>query len=610
MGSFRANLAIDPERVKYNKICYTHRLPMSTYRRLLAYVWPYRGRLVLATLCMIGVSLTNALISATVYVTLNGLENRTRVIVNDIPHASFLPRIEFQATWIPVIIVAVFLLHSLFDYLSKYQMAGVGIRAIRQIRDDLYAHMMKLDMGYYARSRTGDMISRTLHDVGSIQGGVTDVFVDLIQQPMTILFNIPMVFLWGGPYAFFAVLVFPLASVPIIYLGRRLRSITQRMQERSSDITAAMGETLSGIHVVKAFNQEDYEITRFREINRSVFDFFKRSVRTTTIQRPLIEIMGAIGTSLAVWFALQHLPADRFGAFVGSLFIFYEPLKKISKVNSTIQQTVASGHRIFEILDAPPTIVEVPRAVSLESEISSVRYEHVYFSYEPERVILTDIDFEVQKGEVLAIVGPSGSGKTTLINLLLRFYDPQKGTVKMNGMDLKQIALQSLRERIGVVSQETFLFNTSVAHNIAYGSPEATHEQIEEAAEAAHARHYILDLPKGYDTLIGERGLKLSGGQRQRLAIARAILKNPPIMILDEATSHLDAESEREVQRALENLMKGRTVFVIAHRLATIQRATKILVLDEGQIVQMGTNETLLKEGGVYKRLHDLQFNL
>jgi len=584
---------------------------MGTYRRLLAYVWPYRGRIFWAALCMLGVSLANALISATVYVTLNGLENRTRVIIDNIPHASFLPRLEFSAAWIPVIIVGVFLFHSLFDYLSKYQMASVGIRAIRQVRDDLYSHLVKLDMDFYARGRTGDMISRILNDVGSIQGGITDVVVDLVQQPMTILFNIPMVFLWGGPYAVFAIVVFPLATVPIIYLGRRLRRITKRMQERSGDITAAMGETLSGIHVVKAFNQEDYEINRFREINRSVFDFFKKSVKTTAIQRPLIEAMGAIGTGLAVWFALQHLPADRFGAFVGSLFIFYEPLKKISKVNSVVQQTVASGNRIFEILDTQPTIIDNPQGLRLApEEISKVSYEHVFFHYEPEKPVLWDINFEVERGEVLAIVGPSGAGKTTLVNLLLRFYDPIRGGVKINGINLREMNLRALRELIGVVSQETVLFNATAAENIAYGRQKASLEEIQRAAQAAYAGSFIEALPQGYQTIIGERGLKLSGGERQRLAIARAILRNPPILILDEATSHLDTESEREVQKALENLMEGRTVFVIAHRLSTIQRATKILVLDQGRIVQTGTNASLLREGGIYKRLYDLQFNL
>ncbi len=583
---------------------------MGTYRRLLGYVRPYRGRLMLASFFMLGVSLANALISATVYVTLNGLQNRTRVIIDNIPHTSFLPRIEFSAHWIPVIIVGVFLLHSVFDYLSKYEMASVGIRAIRQIRDDLYAHLIKLDMDFYARGRTGDLISRTMNDVGSIQGAVTDVVVDMIQQPMTILFNIPMVFLWGGPYAFIAILVFPLAAVPIIFLGRRLREVTRRMQERSSDITSAMGETLSGINVVKAFCQEDYEINRFHQINRSVFDFFKKTVKVTAIQRPLIESLGAIGTAIAVWFALQRLPADRFGAFVGSLFIFYEPLKKLSKVNSVIQQSIASGNRIFEIMDSKPTIVEEKSAPPLKRPISSVRYESIHFAYELEKRVLSEINFQIGKGEVLAIVGPSGAGKTTLVNLLLRFYDPTQGRVLIDGVDIRKVNLRSLREAIGVVSQETVLFNSSVGENISYGSPQATDEVIQQAAQAAYADLFIQNLPKGYDTVVGERGVKLSGGQRQRLAIARAILRNPPILILDEATSHLDTESEREVQRALENLMTGRTVFVIAHRLSTIQRATKILVLDEGRIVQMGTNEALLKEGGVYKRLYDLQFNL
>ncbi|MBI2167129.1 MAG: ABC transporter ATP-binding protein [Candidatus Omnitrophica bacterium] len=583
---------------------------MGTYRRLVAYVWPYRVRLSIAALCMLGVSLANALISVTVYVTLNGLENRTRVIIDNIPHAAFLPRLEFPAYWVPLVIVGVFLMHSLFDYFSKYEMASIGIRALRQIRDDLYRHLVKLDMDFYARGRTGDFMSRILNDVGSIQGAITDVLVDIIQQPLTILFNLPMVFLWGGPYALYAVIVFPLAAVPIVILGKRLRRVTKRMQERSSDITAAMGETLTGIHIVKAFNQEEHEIRRFEAINRSVFDFFKKTIKTTTIQRPLIEAMGAVGTALAVWFALQHLPADRFGAFVGSLFIFYEPLKKLSKVNSTVQQSIASGNRIFEILDVKPSMVEDPRAAKLGPEVSKVSYEHVFFEYEPGSPVLSDIHFEVEKGEVLALVGPSGAGKTSLVNLLLRFYDPVKGRVTVDGVDIKQAGLHSLRSLIGVVSQETVLFNASVAENIAYGKPTAGEEEIRAAARAAHAEGFIEELPEGFKTRVGERGLKLSGGQRQRLAIARALLKNPPILILDEATSHLDTESEREVQMALERLMEGRTVFVIAHRLSTVQRATQILVLEDGRIVQRGTNESLLKAGGVYKRLHDLQFNL
>lgn len=584
--------------------------PQNSYQRLLGYVSPYRSRFVLAVFCMIGVALSNALISATVYVTLNGLQNRTRVVIDNIPHASFLPRIEFPSYWVPVIIMGVFLLHSVFDYFSKYEMASIGIRAVRKIRDDLYRHLVKLDMDFYARGRTGDFMSRILNDVGSIQGAVTDVLVDVVQQPMTILLNLPMVFLWGGPYALYAVIVFPLATVPIILLGKRLRRVTRKMQERSSDITSAMGETLSGIHIVKAFNQEEHEINRFEAINKSVFDFFKKTIKVTTVQRPLIEAMGAIGTALAVWFALQQLPADRFVAFVGSLFIFYEPLKKLSKVNSTIQQSVASGNRIFEILDEKPSIEQAAGALRLGPKVSKVTYDHVSFQYQPENPVLWDISFEVEQGEILALVGPSGSGKTTLVNLLLRFYDPVKGAVKIDGVDLRKADILSLRNLIGVVSQETVLFNATVAENIAYGKPAAAADEVRLAARAAYAEGFIDQLPQGFKTPVGERGLKLSGGQRQRIAIARAILKNPPILIFDEATSHLDTESEREVQLAIESLMQGRTVFVIAHRLSTVQRASKILVIEEGRIVQSGTNESLLKQGGTYKRLHDLQFNL
>jgi subfamily B ATP-binding cassette protein MsbA len=419
-----------------------------------------------------------------------------------------------------------------------------------------------------------------------------------------------MVFIWGGPTAIFAILIFPLVAIPITLLGKNLRRTTKKMQERAADITAFISETLAGIHVVKAFNQEDNEIRRFQQINKSVFEFFKKTIKVTIVQRPLIEVMGAVGAAIAVWFGLKHLPPDRFVAFVGSLFIFYEPLKKISKVNSTIQQSIASGTRIFEILDAVPSIQNRPYAIPFRERVESIQYHHIGFSYDPGKRVLDDIDFPVKRGQILAIVGPSGSGKTTLVNLLPRFYDPTEGSIFINGMDIRDFTLESLRDLIGIVSQDTVLFNGTVRDNIAYGKSQASLEEIERAARAANADSFTENLPKGYDTPLGERGLKLSGGQRQRLAIARAILKDPPILILDEATSHLDTESEREVQSAIENLMEGRTVFVIAHRLSTIQRADRILVLEDGKIVQQGTNDSLLQEGGIYKRLYDLQFNV
>ena len=582
---------------------------MEIYKRLLSYVQPYRGRLIAAISSMFLFSVANAMVSATLYIIINGLYNREQVVV-DLPHVPFIAELRFPVFWIPFIVVGVFLLRGVFDYISNYQMASIGIRAVRKIRDDLYEHLVHLSNDFYSRGRTGDFLSRILNDVGSIQGAVTDVIVDLVKQPLVILFNLPMVFIWGGPNAVFAILIFPLVAIPITLLGRSLRRITRKMQERSADITSVIGETLAGINVVKAFNREDDEIRKFSQINKSVFDFFKKTIRITIVQRPLVEIMGAVGAAIAVWFGLHSLPADRFVAFVGALFIFYEPLKKISKVNSSIQQSIASGTRIFEILDSVPTVQNRKGAIHFREPLDDIRYNHVGFSYENGEAVLKDIDLDVQRGEVLAIVGPSGSGKTTLVNLLLRFYDPNAGAVKINGIDIRDFTLRSLRDRIGIVSQDTILFNATVRENIAYGVPSAGFEEVRRAAEAAYADPFIHSLPQGYDTPLGERGLKLSGGQRQRLAIARALLKNPPLLILDEATSHLDTESEREVQKALENAMQGRTVFVIAHRLSTIQRADRILVLEDGRIIQQGTSDALLREGGIYKKLYDLQFDL
>ncbi|HRY85533.1 MAG TPA: ABC transporter ATP-binding protein, partial [Candidatus Omnitrophota bacterium] len=408
----------------------------------------------------------------------------------------------------------------------------------------------------------------------------------------------------------FAVLIFPLVAIPIVLLGKQLRKLTKKMQERTGDITAFLGETLSGFHIVKAFCREEREISRFEEINRSVFEYFRRTIRVTIIQRPLIEVIGAVGAAIAVLFGIKYLPPDRFVAFVGSLFIFYEPLKKISKVNSTIQQSIAAGQRIFEVLDAQPSIKDRADAVGFAEPVREVRYENVSFAYEAGDYVLEDINITAKHNEVVAIVGASGSGKTTLVNLLLRFYDPAQGSIKINGKDIRDLTLNSLRDMIGVVSQETVLFNCSVRDNIAYGRPNASLEDVKKAAAIAYADHFIETLPQGYDTQLGERGLKLSGGERQRLAIARALLKDPPILVLDEATSHLDTQSEQEVQKALENLMKARTVFVIAHRLSTIQKADRILVMDKGKVVQQGTNEFLLRLGGIYKKLYDLQFNV
>lgn len=590
-------------------MAYQKNTTSTVYKRLLEYIKPYKWRLMLAILATQGTALATAMIPATIYIVTNGLQNKEQVVIDNMPHAPFLNGLHFSVNWIPLIVIVIFALRSGFEYLSEFQMSNIGIRAIRQVRDDLFHHIVYLSHDFYSQGRTGDFLSRIMNDVQQIQGAITDVIKDLVKQPFVILYNVIAVAYFGGPYAFIAIGVFPIIIVPIALLGKSLRRTTRKMQERSADITAFIGETLSGIHIVKAFNREEQEIARFEETNKHVFDHFKKTIKVTIIQRPLVEVMGALGAGAAIWFSIQHLSLDRFVAFVGGLFLLYEPVKKLSKVNSTIQQSIAAGNRIFEILDEEPTVQNRPDAKMFQGNVTRVAFEHVSFSYESGKKVLDDINFEVGVGQVLALVGPSGSGKTTLVHLIPRFFDVIEGAIKINGEDIRGLTLKSLRDLIGIVSQDTVLFNMTVRENIAYGRINATLDEVKAAARAAHADTFIENLPQGYDTPLGERGMKLSGGQRQRLAIARAILKDPPILILDEATSHLDTESEREVQVALENLIEGRTSFVIAHRLSTIQRADRILVLQNGRIVQDGTNDSLLAAGGAYKRLYDLQFD-
>lgn len=591
-------------------MAYQRQSTATVYRRLLGYIKAYKWRLVIAILAAQGTAIATALIPATIYVVTNGLQNKERVVIDNLPHVPFLNGLSFSVHWIPVIVIGVFAMRSAFEYVAHFQMASVGIRAIRQVRDDLFKHIVYLSHDFYSQGRTGDFLSRIMNDVQQIQGAITDVIKDLVKQPFVIIYNVIAVSYFGGRYALIALAMFPVVIIPIALLGKSLRRTTKKMQERSADITAFIGETLSGIHIVKAFNREEKEIARFEETNKHVFDHFKKTIRVTIIQRPLVEIMGALGAGAAIWVSLQHLSLDRFVAFVGGLFLLYEPIKKLSKVNSTIQQSIAAGNRIFEILDEEPSVKNKPDARDFNEAVKRVSFENVSFAYEPNQPVLQDINFDVKVGQVLALVGPSGSGKTTLVHLIPRFFDVKSGRIRINDTDISDIKLKSLRDLIGIVSQDTVLFNMTVRENIAYARPSASLEDVKAAAKAAHADHFIEDLPQGYDTPLGERGMKLSGGQRQRLAIARAILKDPPILILDEATSHLDTESEREVQIALENLIEGRTSFVIAHRLSTIQRADRILVLQNGKILQDGTNDSLLQEGGAYKRLYDLQFDI
>lgn len=590
----------------------TEKKSLFIYRRLLEYVRPHFWRFCIAVIGMVGYSLTMAMASAIPYLTISGLANKREIILNSerIPQLPAALNIHFSAAWLPVIIFGVIALRSFFGYLVDYQMTNIGLRAVRKVREDLFAHLTRLSSDFYAQGQTGDFLSRITNDVSSIQAAVTDVLTDLVKQPLTILFLLPPVILWGGMSGIVAIFTFALVAIPIAIFGKSLRRTTKKMQERTGDITSFIGESLMGMAIVKAFNQENRMIQKFNAINKSVFDHYKKTVRVAILQRPLIEMMGALGAALAIGMAMNQFTPERFTSFLAALFLLYEPVKKLSKVNNTIQQSVAAGSRIFEILDEVPSVRDMPNAVSFNETVREISYENLTFRYPTGPEIFSNFNFKIKAGEVVALVGQSGSGKSTLANLLPRFYDPAAGSIQVNGTDLRQMTLQSLRAMIAIVTQDTVLFNGTVLENIAYSDPNASLESVKSAARAAQAHAFITAMPQGYDTNIGERGMNLSGGQRQRISIARALLKNPPILILDEATSNLDTHSESEVQIALENLMSGRTVLVIAHRLSTVKKANRILVLREGKIMEEGTHDGLLKSGGLYKDLYDLQFSV
>jgi subfamily B ATP-binding cassette protein MsbA len=420
-----------------------------------------------------------------------------------------------------------------------------------------------------------------------------------------------LIFFIHARLALIAIILLPLISWPIIKVGKVLRKLSRRSQEKMADINSLLYETIIGTRIVKAFNMENYEINKFNMSNRDYYKISMKSIKRMLLLSPSTEFLGALAGILVFFWGGKEVIAGKlsfgvFGLFLGSLLSLIRPFKKLSSVNSLNQQAIAASIRIYEVLDTSPTVQEKPRACELTTFKNSVVFEDIWFSY-ADQEILKGINLEVKRSQILAIVGPSGAGKTTLLDLIPRFYDPQKGRILIDGRDIKEVSLKSLRQFIGIVTQETILFNDTIKGNIAYGKLEASQKEIEQAAIQAYAHDFIQNLPLGYDTLIGDRGMKLSGGERQRIAIARALLKNPPILILDEATSQLDSESERLVQEALDRLIHGRTVFIIAHRLSTVRAAHRIVVLDKGRIIEQGSHNELISKEGIYKRLYQLQ---
>lgn len=515
-----------------------------------------------------------------------------------------------------IIIVIAFFLKNVFGYLQGNFMTYVEYAAMKDLRDHAYIHLQKLPMSYFKKERVGNLISRFTNDVVIVQASISATFSNLIKEPLTILVFLFIAISISWKLTLFAFFILPFSMVIIAWIGFKLRKQTAKLQSKFADITSVLQETISGIKIVKAFGMEDYENRKFMNETRSFFKLVLRIALVRNASSPLTEFLSVVVGAFIIYYGgLQvigdhTLSASQFLGFLFAIFQLMPPIKELSSVNNRIQEASAAAERIFEILDTQPSIKDSDNAKDLTAFNDSLEFRNVSFKYDDsEDWVLKNISFKAAKGEIIAFVGPSGGGKSTLVDLIPRFYDPNSGSILIDDIDIKNFTLKSLRARMGIVTQETFLFNTTIWENIAYGISDCPKEKIIEAAKTANAHNFIIELPQGYDTIIGERGVKLSGGQRQRITIARALLKNPEIMIFDEATSALDNESEILVQEAIERLMKNRTTFVIAHRLSTIRNASKILVIDRGEIVQYGNHEELiLQEGKLYKKLYEMQF--
>jgi len=486
------------------------------------------------------------------------------------------------------------------------------LRVVADIRQRLYDHLQNLSLSFFTRTPTGVLISRITNDVNLVQGSVSNAITGLIKDAVTILGLTAVVFYRDWKLGMIAFIIFPIAIIPIKEFGKRLRKFSRKGLQRMGSITTFLHETITGNRIVKAFNMEEYEKRRFAEENERYFKIFLKRVKIRALSHPLMELLGGIGIAVIIWVGgysvvRGEVTPGTFFSFMTALLMLYAPVRNLNKVNLEVQEGLAAAARIFELLDAVAEVREEKDAVSLPPISKGIEFKEVTFKYDSAPV-LKAISLHVRAGEIIAIVGMSGAGKTSFVNLLPRFYDVEEGRVLIDGLDIRKVTLKSLREQIGLVTQQTILFNDTVRNNIAYGSLLRSDQEIIEAAKVANAHGFIQKFPHGYDTVIGEGGVKLSGGERQRISIARAILKNAPILILDEATSSLDSDSETEVQMAMDGLMRGRTVFVIAHRLSTIRNAHRIIVLSDGGIVEEGTHEALMAFNGEYRRLYDLQF--
>lgn len=570
---------------------------METFKRILHYSKPYWWRIVISMAASLCVGGTDAAIAWMV-------EPLLKKIFSERDMTIFI--------LVPVALIIVFLFRGVARFLQGYYVQTAGQLAIQDIRNEVYRKQIGLPLRYFTDNPTGTLMSRIMSDVGQMQQGVANIVTSLLRDGVTAIGLLGVIFYRNWQLALITFIVLPLTAVPAQKIGKRIKNLAKQSLGQMGEITSILQETFSGIKVVKAFRQEKSVVDRFSRTNLGLYRYLRKSIKYESLHTPIMEIITSFGVAGVIWFGGSQvmdgkMTAPEFFSFLTAMVMLYGPIKKVLSAYNTVQQAMGAAERVFEVIDHPADIQDPPDPVEPGMVRGSVELRNVSFRYDDEEV-LRDVSFTAGRGEVVALVGPSGAGKTTVMSLIPRFYDVTGGAVLIDGIDVRRLRLDDLLCQIALVDQETILFNETIANNIRLGNPDATLEEVERAARSAFAHDFIMEMPEGYDTNIGDRGVRLSGGQRQRLCIARAILKNAPILLLDEATSALDTESEHMVQQALTNLMKNRTTLVIAHRLSTVLHADRIVVIDKGEVVEVGTNDELLARDGLYRKLYDMQF--
>jgi subfamily B ATP-binding cassette protein MsbA len=572
---------------------------LERFKRLMRYVRPYRARFLGGFACSGMVAILTGVYAWLARPVLDGI---------------FIEKNEQLLLVLPLAILAVAAVKALFSYGVGYLMAYVGNRVVADIRQELFQQLMRMPIGFHDSNTSGRLVSRIVNDVGLMANAASSVIKDMFQNALTFLAMVGVILYQDWKLAGISLVVIPLAGLTMVRVGKRLKKLAASGQAQMGDMSSTLQETFAGIRVVKAFGREDAEAERFQMRNQAFLATTLKTNQVWSIGHSHMEVIGVISIAVIIWYGGYlvingTMTPGAFFSFMAAMLLAYTPVRKLSGANNLIQQALAAAERVFDVLDMKTEQAQTQGMVPLAGIHRAIEFQGVSLRYESQKIpALTKVDLAIRPGEVVALVGSSGSGKTTLVSLLPRFYEPTTGRILIDGVPLDSYELQSLRAHIGIVSQEIVLFDDTIRNNIAFGRTGASQAEVEQAAKLAYAHDFILRIPDGYDALIGERGLKLSGGERQRLAIARALLRDPPLLILDEATSALDTESERIVQLALANLMKNRTTLVIAHRLSTIQNADRIVVLDRGTVVEIGSHEDLLRQGGSYHRLHALQF--